>query len=653
MNSRWMRNSFIYLLIVVAVIAIFFTLFSEPLGGSSEVPINQVINWAKQGRIQAIEVRGDKLSVTTTAQETFTSRKEDGASIVEIFQRGGVDPLTFDIEVKGSSGLGNIFGILLNFLPLIFFGAVLLFMMRQAQGNTNQTFSFGRSRARMVVGNNPTVSFSDVAGVEEAKTELQEIVEFLKFPDKFLNLGARIPRGVLLVGPPGTGKTLLARAVAGEAGVPFFSISGSEFVEMFVGVGASRVRDLFDQAKRNSPAIVFVDEIDAVGRHRGAGIGGGHDEREQTLNQILVEMDGFDTSTNVIIMAATNRPDILDPALLRPGRFDRRVTLDNPDINGRTEILKVHSKGKPLADDVDLERIAKQTPGFSGADLANLVNESAILAARRNNTLVTYDEFDESIDRVAYGPARKSRVISPREKELTAYHEAGHAVVGHYSEHADPVAKVTIVSRGSMGGYTKGLPEEDRHLWTKNQFTDQIAFAMGGRVAEELQFDEVTTGASNDLEQATSIARMMVTRYGMSEELGPRTFGKREELVFLGREISEQRDYSDRIAETIDDEVHKLIDAAYQTARKMLTERDAVLIRLSEYLKENETAEGEILNALLSPEGRELPPVPEKPPEKAAKPAAEEPSAAEEPPPATQDPPAPKPQDRPGPVSAD
>ncbi len=508
------------------------------------------------------------------------------------------------VVVKGSSGLGNLFGLLINFLPLIIFGGILLFMMRQAQGNTSQTFSFGRSRARMFVGNSPAVSFSDVAGVEEAKEELQEVVEFLKFPERFLSLGARIPKGVLLVGPPGTGKTLLARAVAGEAGVPFFSISGSEFVEMFVGVGASRVRDLFDQAKRNSPCIVFVDEIDAVGRHRGAGLGGGHDEREQTLNQILVEMDGFDTSTNIIVLAATNRPDILDPALLRPGRFDRRVMLDNPDVRGRLEILRVHAKGKPLSEDVDFEAVAKQTTGFSGADLANLVNESAILAARRNRETTSASEFAESIDRVIAGPERKSRVVSEREKELTAYHEAGHALVAHLLPNADQPYKVTIVARGMTGGHTRYLPEEDRKLWTRHQFEDMLAAVLGGRVAEEVVFEEMTTGASNDLEQATNVARTMVTRYGMSEKLGPRTFGKREELVFLGKELHEQRDYSDRVAEQIDDEVHGLIEGAYTKAKELLKDHVTTLKRVADYLIANETVEGDALQALFrSPDG--------------------------------------------------
>ena len=614
MNSRWMRNSFIYLLIVVAVIAIFFTLFSD-VSSTPEIPVSEVISMADQGVVETIEVRGDKLTVITNRGESFTSRLEEELSVLETLTLADVNPLDSNIKIdpKGSSGLGSFFRLLLNFLPLIFFGAVLLFMMRQAQGNSNQTFSFGRSRARMLVGNQPNVSFDDVAGVDEAKVELEEVVEFLKYPEQFLSLGARIPRGVLLVGPPGTGKTLLARAVAGEAAVPFFSISGSEFVEMFVGVGASRVRDLFDQAKRNAPCIVFVDEIDAVGRHRGAGLGGGHDEREQTLNQILVEMDGFDTAVNVIVMAATNRPDILDPALLRPGRFDRRVVLDNPDIKGRTEILKVHVKGKPLSDDIDLEKVAKQTPGFSGADLANLVNESAILAARRKQDTIHYDEVVESVDRVMLGPARRSRLISEREKELTAYHEAGHAVVGHLLPHADPVAKVTIVSRGTTGGHTRSLPEEDRHLWTLNQFNDMMAMAMGGRVSEELNFNEVTTGATNDLEQATNIARTMVTRYGMSEKLGPRTFGKREELVFLGREISEQRDYSDSVAQIIDEEVHALIDSAYKSAKKVLSENKEQLVQLSKYLIENETAEGEYLEELFGSPPSEEQPSPSEP----------------------------------------
>ena len=595
MDGRSMRRSLIYLLIIVAITAIVFTLFSDSVGGSQEISINEVVSLAAGGDLAVIEIRGNELDILTVSGEALTSRKEAEASVVELLERAGVDPLTTKIEivVKGSSGLSSLFGILFNFLPLVFFGAILLFMMRQAQGNSNQTFSFGRSRARVTTGNGPTVSFDDVAGVEEAKEELLEVVEFLKFPERFLALGAKIPKGVLLIGPPGTGKTLMARAVSGEAGVPFFSISGSEFVEMFVGVGASRVRDLFDQAKRNSPCIVFVDEIDAVGRHRGAGLGGGHDEREQTLNQILVEMDGFDTATNVIVLAATNRPDILDPALLRPGRFDRRVTLDNPDIRGRKQILEVHSKGKPLSADVDLELVARQTVGFSGADLANLVNESAILAARQNQKEIGPQEFYESIDRVTAGPARKSRRINDREKRMTAYHESGHALVAHMLPEADPVAKVTIVARGHSGGFTKTIPTEDRSLITRNQLEARLAMAMGGRVAEELVFGEITTGASDDLEQATNIAQTMVTRYGMSKKLGPRTFGKREEMVFLGREISEQRDYSDRVAKTIDEEVRRLIQTAYDTAKRILTEERVRLDHISDYLLEHETIDEE------------------------------------------------------------
>jgi len=595
MDGRSMRRSLIYLLIIVAITAIVFTLFSDSVGGSQEISINEVVSLAAGGDLAVIEIRGNELDILTVSGEALTSRKEAEASVVELLERAGVDPLTTKIEivVKGSSGLSSLFGILFNFLPLVFFGAILLFMMRQAQGNSNQTFSFGRSRARVATGNGPTVSFDDVAGVEEAKEELLEVVEFLKFPERFLALGAKIPKGVLLIGPPGTGKTLMARAVSGEAGVPFFSISGSEFVEMFVGVGASRVRDLFDQAKRNSPCIVFVDEIDAVGRHRGAGLGGGHDEREQTLNQILVEMDGFDTATNVIVLAATNRPDILDPALLRPGRFDRRVTLDNPDIRGRKQILEVHSKGKPLSADVDLELVARQTVGFSGADLANLVNESAILAARQNQKEIGPQEFYESIDRVTAGPARKSRRINDREKRMTAYHESGHALVAHMLPEADPVVKVTIVARGHSGGFTKTIPTEDRSLITRNQLEARLAMAMGGRVAEELVFGEITTGASNDLEQATNIAQTMVTRYGMSKKLGPRTFGKREEMLFLGREISEQRDYSDRVAKTIDEEVRRLIQTAYDTAKRILTEERVRLDHISDYLLEHETIDEE------------------------------------------------------------
>ena len=618
-SNRWLRNGFVYLMIIIGVIVIFYTLLSS-IGGSDEEPLTTVIAQAKAGQIREIEVDGKKLTVTPQpGAQSYTSRVGNNTDLENLLADQGVElggPVGVQISYKGSSGLSSFFGLMLNFLPLIFFGGLILFMMRQAQGSNNQTLSFGRSRARMLPPNRPTVTFTDVAGVDEAKTELQEIVEFLKFPERFLSLGARIPKGVLLVGQPGTGKTLLARAVAGEAGVPFFHISGSEFVEMFVGVGAARVRDLFDQAKRNAPCIVFVDEIDAVGRHRGAGLGGGHDEREQTLNQILVEMDGFETNTNIIVIAATNRPDILDPALLRPGRFDRRVTLDLPDIEGRKAILKVHAAGKPLAPEVTLDTVAKETPGFSGADLSNLVNEAAILAARANKKSIYMAEFEEAVDRIVAGPERKSRIISPREKEMTAYHEAGHALVAWLLPHADRVHKVSIVSRGAMGGHTSLLPDEDRYLWTKNQFTDMMTVTMGGRVAEELIFDEVTTGASNDLERATKIALGMIKRYGMSEGLGPRTFGKREEMIFLGREISEERDYGDKVAAEIDDEVKNLINHSYNHAEELLVTHKPKLVRLAEYLIENETISGASLNGLFNVDGRGADPAtPAAPPE--------------------------------------
>ena len=605
-NNRWLRNGVVYLLVIVGVIVIFYTLLPS-FGASSDVPLTTVVAMAKNDEIREIAVDGRKLTITPNVSsrvgsDRLYSRIGNDTDVINLLVESGVEigpPSGVSVTFEGSSGLSSLLGLLLNFLPLIIFGGLILFMMRQAQGSNNQTMSFGRSRARMAAPNRPGVTFTDVAGVEEAKTELEEVVEFLKYPERFLSLGAKIPKGVLLVGQPGTGKTLLARAVAGEAGVPFFHISGSEFVEMFVGVGAARVRDLFDQAKRNSPCIVFVDEIDAVGRHRGAGLGGGHDEREQTLNQILVEMDGFEPNNNVIVLAATNRPDILDPALLRPGRFDRRVTLDLPDIKGREAILKVHSAGKPIAPEVTLDNLAKETPGFSGADLANLVNEAAILAARANKKSIFMTEFEEAVDRIVAGPERKSRIISPREKEMTAYHEAGHALVAHTLPHADRVHKISIVSRGNMGGHTSLLPDEDRYLWTKNQFGDMLSVMMGGRVAEEMIFSEVTTGASYDIERATIVALSMVKRYGMSESLGPRTFGKVQEMVFLGREISEERDYGDKIAEEIDDEVRILIKLAYERAQEILVTNKPKLVLLSEYLIEHETISGANMARLL------------------------------------------------------
>jgi len=594
-KPNWKRSGLIYIAILLAAVALFSYLLPSA-NKPEEVPLSEVIAMSQSKEITEITVEDDLLLITTTDDTELRAFKESNASIYEI-EELNLEGIV--VNIKGSSGI-NWGSLMLNFLPLIIFGGLLFFLFRQARGANNQAMSFGRSRARLFPANRPTVTFGDVAGVEEAKQELLEVVEFLKSREKFEALGARIPKGVLLVGPPGTGKTLMARAVAGEADVPFFSISGSEFVEMFVGVGASRVRDLFDQAKRNAPCIIFIDEIDAVGRHRGSGLGGSHDEREQTLNQILVEMDGFDTSTSVIVMAASNRPDILDPALLRPGRFDRRVILDRPDINGRVAILKVHAEGKPLDKNVDLEVLAKGTVGLSGADLANLVNEAAILAARRNKNAIGMLEFEESVDRVIAGPERKSRKISPKEKEITAYHEAGHALVANMLPNADPVHKISIVARGMSLGHTRQLPIEDRYLVTRAQIKDRIATLLGGRTAEEIIFNEVTTGAAEDIEQATKIARAMVTSFGMSDKLGPRTFGRKEEMVFLGREISEQRDYSDKIAEQIDEEVHSFIEEAQKTAQDVLTKHNDRLVQIAERLIARETLEGEELENLLS-----------------------------------------------------
>jgi cell division protease FtsH len=594
-KPSWKRSSLIYIAILLAAVALFSYLLPSA-NKPEEVPLSEVIAMSQNRKIAEIRVEEDLLLVTTVDDTQVRAFKESNATIYEI---EGLNLEGVIVDIKGSSGI-NWGGLLLNFLPLLIFGGLLFFLFRQARGANSQAMSFGRSRARLFPANRPTVTFDDVAGVEEAKQDLREVVDFLKSREKFQALGARIPRGVLLIGPPGTGKTLMARAIAGEADVPFFSISGSEFVEMFVGVGASRVRDLFDQAKRNAPCIVFIDEIDAVGRHRGAGLGGSHDEREQTLNQILVEMDGFDTSTSVIVLAATNRPDILDPALLRPGRFDRRVILDRPDIVGRVAILKVHTNGKPLDKSVDLEVLAKGTVGFSGADLANLINEAAILAARRNKEAVSMEELEESVDRVIAGPERKSRKISPKDKEITAYHEAGHAIVARMLPNADPVHKISIVARGMSLGHTRQLPIEDRYLMTRAQFKDMLATLLGGHTAEELIFNEMTTGAQSDIEQATKIARAMVTSFGMSEKLGPRTFGEKQEMVFLGREISEQRDYSDKIAEQIDDEVYNLIQQAHQTAREILNKDKSKLVLLAEKLIAQETLEGEDLEAVFS-----------------------------------------------------
>ena len=586
-------------IIVVLVIA-FFPRGAKVPEGSFDQAVALVKDTEASGGKATIVQNGNSITVVVDGQDKF--KAVFIGSTLELRQYlvdAGVDLSAVNLQPEQNSGF-DWGGLLITLIPVFLLVGLFWYLLRGARGANSQAFNFSRSRARLFSAAKPTVTFADVAGVDEAKQELQEIVEFLKSPEKFVALGARIPRGVLLIGPPGTGKTLLARAIAGEAGVPFFSISGSEFVEMFVGVGASRVRDLFDQAKRNAPCIVFVDEIDAVGRQRGAGLGGGHDEREQTLNQILVEMDGFDTSTNIIVLAATNRPDILDPALLRPGRFDRQVILDRPDINGRKGILQVHIKGKPVEDSTSLETIAKQTAGFSGADLANLVNEAAILAARRGKKVISLVEFEESIDRVIAGPERKSRIISPKEKEMTACHEAGHALVAKKLPNADPVHKISIVARGMMGGYTRLLPTEDRYILTRSQLMDQLSVLLAGHVAEEIVFNEKTTGPHDDIERVTKIARAMVTEYGMSDNLELRTFGHKEELVFLGKEISEQRNYSERVSLEIDREVRAVIQKAYDVTMNILTENKAKLQQIAQRLITEETIEGETLEKLFN-----------------------------------------------------
>jgi cell division protease FtsH len=616
-DNRWLKNSFVYLIILVAALALFFQYFGQNANQNDERGIAQILADARDGKIAKIEPQaGDEQIIAKyrddageNAGKEVRSRLESGDTIMSLLIASDVPLVNEDgsplveVDVQPAPAWGGLLSIFTILLPTLLLIGFFVFFMRQAQGSNNQALSFGKSRARMFAGDKPTITFADVAGQEEAKQDLTEVVEFLKFPDKFAALGARIPRGVLMVGPPGTGKTLLSRAVAGEAGVPFFSISGSEFVEMFVGVGASRVRDLFDQAKRNAPCIVFIDEIDAVGRQRGAGLGGSHDEREQTLNQILVEMDGFDTNTNVIVVAATNRPDVLDPALVRPGRFDRQVVLDAPDVRGRVEVLKVHVKGKPLSEDVNLEVIARQTPGFSGADLMNAVNEAAILSARRSKKKIGMAELQDAIERVMMGgPERRSRVMTDRQKLVVAYHEAGHAIVGAGMPRSEKLQKVTIIPRGQAGGYALFLPEEDSlNLRSMVQFKARMTVALGGRLAEELVFgsDEVTTGASSDLVQVTRIARAMVTRYGMSERLGPIVFGEKEELIFLGREISEQRNYSEEVARQIDEEVHTLVDEAYERAQQILMTNRAVMDDMANALLELETLEGEQLAELI------------------------------------------------------
>ncbi|MBP1465651.1 ATP-dependent zinc metalloprotease FtsH [Candidatus Chloroploca sp. M-50] len=610
-DNRWLKNSFVYLIILVAALALFFQYFGGSTTQNNEKGIAEVITDIEAGRVATIQAQAgdEQIIVQYRDGSEYRSRLETGDSVMSLLASYGIplnsnDGGPVSVQVAPAPAWGGLLSIFTILLPTLLLIGFFVFFMRQAQGSNNQAMSFGKSRARMFAGDKPTVTFADVAGQEEAKQDLTEIVEFLKFPDKFAALGARIPRGVLMVGPPGTGKTLLSRAVAGEAGVPFFSISGSEFVEMFVGVGASRVRDLFDQAKRNAPCIVFIDEIDAVGRQRGAGLGGSHDEREQTLNQILVEMDGFDTNTNVIVVAATNRPDVLDPALIRPGRFDRQVVLDAPDVRGRIDILKVHTKGKPLADDINMEIIARLTPGFSGADLMNAVNEAAILAARRSKKKIGMSELQDSIERVALGgPERRSRVMTDRKKLVVAYHESGHAITGGAMPRANRLQKVTIIPRGRAGGYALFLPDEDNlGLQSLAYFKADMVVAMGGRAAEEIIFgpEEITTGASADLVSVTRTARSMVTRYGMSSKLGPIVFGEKEELIFLGREISEQRNYGDEVARQIDSEVHRLATEAYETAYQVLINNRDVLDDMANALLEFETVEGEQLAELMS-----------------------------------------------------
>jgi len=598
-----LKNFFIFLIIFI-VIAALLSLFTAPFDKPKTIGIGEMIEKINNEEIKDILVNGDKLEITLKNGDKEVSRKEPADSLSTLAKNYNVDPVKLskiNVTVKDNSGASFWLNTLLPFLiPFLLIVGFIWFTMRQVQGSNTKALSFGQSQARETrpKDKKDRVTFRDVAGVKEAKEELKEVVDFLQNPKKFTSIGAKIPKGVLLVGAPGTGKTLLAKAVAGEANVPFFNISGSEFVEMFVGVGASRVRDLFKKAKKNAPCIVFIDEIDAVGRQRGAGLGGSHDEREQTLNQILVEMDGFDTDTNVIVMAATNRPDILDFALLRPGRFDRRIVLDEPDIKDREDILKIHARGKSFVQDISFRKIAERTPGFSGADLANLLNEAAILAARRNKKLIGQEECLESIERVMLGPERKSHILSVQEKKITAYHEAGHALVAHEMPNADPVHKISIISRGLAAGYTIKLPTQDKHLHSKAEFLDDLAVLLAGWATEKEVFKDTTTGANNDLQQATRLARELVTKYGMSENLGPRTYGEKEELIFLGREIHEQRDYSEKAAQKIDEEVSKFINNAYLRAKATIIKMKPILEKIVKKLLEKETIEREEFEAI-------------------------------------------------------
>ena len=594
-NDALLFKNILWATAALLILTVAFSMLFETGKAPVQLTINDLVKKINSGEVQKITVSGNDLSIDLKNSEKAVAKKESESGFSQTLSNYGVNIKALQavsLEVKDESGFRFWMGILVpTILPLLIIGAMFWYIFRQAKGGANQAFNFGRSNLKMFGSSKDRVTFKDVAGLKEAKQELEEVVDFLKNPKKFLEMGARIPRGVLLVGAPGTGKTLLARATAGESGVPFFFISASEFVEMFVGVGAARTRDVFQIAKKAAPSILFIDEIDAVGRERGAGLGGGHDEREQTLNQILVEMDGFERDSNVIVLAATNRPDILDRALLRPGRFDRRVFLDLPDIKDREAILKIHSKGKPFSNDVDLSKVAIRTPGFSGADLANLMNESAILAARNNNKIIAQDDLYNSMEKVLLGPERKGRVINENERKIIAYHEAGHALVAASLKDSDPVHKISIISRGHAGGYTLKLPMEELHLHNKSQFVAEIAVALGGFVAEKNVFGEMSTGASSDLKESTKLARALVTQYGMSEELGPQTFGESHELVFLGKEIASEKNYSEAVASKIDEEIKKVIDRAHAIARKVIGSRRKVLDEIVKALLEKETLE--------------------------------------------------------------
>ncbi len=598
-GGRWLRG-IVTIVLVVLFVATLMELFSSQTPTIPTRPISQMMTMAKAGEIHAVQMNPSSSTIKVTEQ--------NGSKYQSVYDAGGTTAISETLMAEGitvtimpPATTSFWLSLASNFLPLLFVAGILYLLFSQTQGGGNRVMQFGKSRARMHTEERRRVTFDDVAGVEEEKQELAEIVDFLRYPKKYLELGARIPKGVLLFGEPGTGKTLLARAVAGEAGVPFFSDSGSDFVEMFVGVGASRVRDLFDQAKKNSPCIVFIDEIDAVGRMRGAGYGGGHDEREQTLNQLLVEMDGFGINEGIIVIAATNRPDVLDPALLRPGRFDRQVVVHRPDVKGRVAILEVHTRGKPLDQDVSLETIAKRTPGFTGADLANLANEAALLAARKRSKRIHMEHFEEAAERVMGGPEKKSRVISEKEKRAVAFHESGHTLVGMLVTHGDPIHKVSIIPRGMAMGYTLPLPEEDRYLLTRDQILDQMAMALGGRAAEELVFGEISTGASDDLEKVSKLVRRMITEYGMSDELGPMTYGTRHDQVFLGRDLMRDRDYGEEVAAAIDREARRIVMQQFERAKRILEKHREVLNRIAQQLIEKETLEAEELLDLVGP----------------------------------------------------